>query len=52
MKRRVVSGIKFDDHFSCDLECGHVIVVQGKRRPALNQECRFCVHEAAIKAAK
>ena len=51
-KRRVLSGIRFADHYSCDLDCGHVVVVQGTKRPSVWQHCRFCADDAGRKAAK
>lgn len=49
LKRRVIGGINFHDHYSCDLDCGHVIIVQGTKRPSVNQECRYCREAAAKK---
>lgn len=51
-KRRVLAGIRVADHYSCDLDCGHVVVVQGTKRPSAWQHCRFCADDAARKAAK
>lgn len=51
-KRRVVEGIDFHGHWSCELDCGHVVIVQGTKRPSVKQACRYCVEDAARKNAR
>lgn len=51
MKQRVTMGVNMHGHWMLDLDCGHVVIVYGEKRPSSRQECRYCNEKRARELA-